>query len=102
MKETVQQLREGWYGSLEAAVQDDDGQQCKKNAVSCNKLYQTSLKCANEIFILMCGGSLRGKNVNIWVDPNYKEPTVDIPIDTLLNEYTTDMVPVEETAEEDA
>jgi transposase len=97
MKETVRQLREGCYGSFEAI--QEDGEKRKKTAVNCNKLFMTSIKKANEIFIPMCQGSLRGEIGNLWIDPDYKVPTVDIPIDTLLLEYTTDTIADDENEE---
>jgi transposase len=98
MKETVKQLREGWYGSFEVV---QPGETRKKHPVSCNKLYETSIKSANEKFIPMCQGSIKGTIGNLWIDPNYIEPTVDVPIDTLLNKYTTDMIAVDEDDDTD-
>ena len=95
MKETVRQLREGWYGSFEDI---QPREQRKKQPVNCNKLFETSIKYANEKFVAMCQGSIKGKIGDLWIDPDYTEPNVDIPIDTLLLEYTTD-IDVEEEEE---
>jgi hypothetical protein len=99
MKLTVQQLREGWYGSFEAV---EEGETRRKRPVNCNKLYDTSIKFANEKFIPMCQGSIKGKIGDLWIDPDYKEPDVDIPIDTLLLDYSVDAIAEEEEAEETA
>jgi hypothetical protein len=35
----------------------------------------------------MCNGSITGKIGSLQQDPNYKPPTIDVPIDTLLLDF---------------
>jgi hypothetical protein len=83
MKTTVAQLREGWYGSFGTDIQGEG----PKTAVDCNKLYETSIKYANTKFIPMCNGSITGMIGFLEKDPSYITPKIDIPIDTLLNDF---------------
>ena len=49
-------------------------------------LYNTMIKHANR-FVEMCQG-ISGEIGNITIDPDYEVPKIDIPIDTLLLDFT--------------
>jgi transposase len=83
MRETIKQLREGWYGTIGPISEGEE----RKVAVDCNKLYNTSIDYANNKFIPMCNGSVTGMIGSLQQDPNYKPPLIDIPIDTLLLDF---------------
>jgi hypothetical protein len=89
MKQTVDQLREGWYGYPE-----DNG--VRKEGVDCGELFDTAIRHANKTFIPLCGG-ISGTIGNLVVDPNFEESDMDIPIDMLV---LTAAKEAEETVEE--
>jgi hypothetical protein len=80
MKETVELLRDGWYGSFDKFPVGH----CRyKRPVNCQKLWDTALEHAKTKFIPLCDG-ISGTIGALVVDENYDKPTVSIPIDTII------------------
>ena len=97
MKQTVQHVHEGWYGNLHLLPHYDsnnliDNQpmllagnhevQVKK-PVDCMKLFETSVRQANEKFVPMCMG-LSGTMGSLTVDENHEPDRNGIPIDIIM------------------
>jgi hypothetical protein len=67
MKQTVSQVRDGWYGNhWDLAVGHSD----QKEGVNCNKLFQTSLNFAATKFIPLCD-EISGTIKTLVVDADY-------------------------------
>jgi hypothetical protein len=80
MKQTVSQVREGWYGNhWDLPVGHSD----RKEGVNCNKLSWTSLDFAATKFIPLCDG-ISGTIGTLVVDVHYVEDAVAFPIDALV------------------
>jgi transposase len=80
MKETVRQLREGWYGNADTFPV---GHALHKAPVSCNKLFNESVHAAGTKFVPLCDG-ISGPINALIVDPTYQDDEIDIPIDALV------------------
>ena len=87
MKEVVKYLREGWYGNGNKYVH---GHPFKKLPVSCQKLWRKCKNVAGTKFVGLCGG-LSGTIGHLIVDPDYVDERVALPIDTLVQDLTSEM-----------
>jgi hypothetical protein len=90
MMETVNNLREGWYGNLSKydtqlneSQMEEDYNNIKKYPVDCLKLFNHCVEKANTKFIPLCQG-LSGTMGNLIVDNNHVMCHDGIPIDLLL------------------
>ena len=83
IKEVTKLLREGWYGKTEAENNAELDDEFKKRAVRCDRLFQHTIKMANDKFIPICDG-LKGKIGSLWIDPDYVPNYDDLPLDMLI------------------
>jgi hypothetical protein len=80
MKQTVSQVREGWYGNhWDVPVGHSD----RKEGVDCSKLFRMSLDFAATKFVPLCDG-ISGMIGTLVVDGDYIEDAVAFPIDALV------------------
>ena len=96
MKQTVQLLREGWYGNEQLAPEDLEYQDFfesegfegyprrKKRGVNCAGLVRMANCFANTKFIAIAGG-LDGTIDDLVIDEEYEVDVEDMPIDMVLN-----------------
>ena len=84
MKETVRQLREGWYGTLGNST---DGQVIKE--ANCFGLFKKAVGMANKRFIPLCP-RLSGTIGSLEVSMSAREGTAAYPIDLIVAEYATE------------
>ena len=91
MKQTVYDLREGWYGTP-PEDRNVDPNRPPVSAVRCNRLVAKSIKCANEIFIPMWKDlGLSGTIGNLTYNPTGQATgrTAGFPIDLVVQNITT-------------
>ena len=86
MRETVRDLREGWYGT---GTRYPEGDLRFKKPVDCSKLWKKSLSCATTKFIPLCTG-ISGTIYDLTVDSTYVPEPVRVPIDTLVVDLTNE------------
>ena len=97
MKETVKNLREGWYGNLHLFKDTDTDELTIDNIVTirkfsfnCRRLIRHSIKLMNEKFIKMCPG-ISGKIGTLVVDTDHIPNRDGAPIDMLIADVTRDI-----------
>lgn len=86
MKETIEYLREGWYGNekqWEQGKLTGDSRRYLKQPASCMKLFNHTNKMANTKFIPLCEG-ISGSMGSLIVDENYIGDTTGLPVDMML------------------
>lgn len=86
MKETIEYLREGWYGNekqWEQGKLTGDSRRYLKQPASCMKLFNHTIKMANTKFIPLCEG-ISGSMGSLIVDENYIGDTTGLPVDMML------------------
>lgn len=89
MKETVMNVREGWYGNIHDWEANDahllsDYRRQRKEPADCHRLFQHAIKMANTKFVPMCEG-ITGTIGNLTVDADHLLNREGIPIDMLVN-----------------
>ena len=97
MKETVANLREGWYGNLHRFTEqeardpnaciDGDPEQKLKNPVNCLRLFEHAIKMANTKFVPLCAG-ISGTIGNLVIDEEHEANREGLPIDLLIIDLT--------------
>ena len=92
MRDVVDLLREGWYGSKHVSPGKEH---MYKKPVNCQKLWQRTLKSTNKIFVKICH-SLEGTVGSLIIDGNYTPEEFTLPIDTLVIGLTRDNIQEEE------
>lgn len=98
MKETVQQLRDAWYGTFERYdVQDYR----RKDPCNSKGMVNRSIEMANKKFIPVCDG-ISGCIGELIVDPMHEGEAINFPIDALVLDLTKDDDELDETAAESA
>ena len=80
MKQTVELLREGWYGSGDKYPLNHP---YRKKEACCEALVKNSIDMATKKFVPLCKG-IEGSIGSLRVDENYKPESVNLPIDTLV------------------
>jgi hypothetical protein len=90
MRETVANLREGWYGNIQnwdSFMKDnpDDYQRHRKEPVDCKKLFMSSIKMADEKIFPLCQG-ISGTIGSLIVDKSHQSCKEGLPIDMLISE----------------
>jgi DDE superfamily endonuclease len=89
MKETVENVREGWYGN---AIQwdrgtykyKDDYRRQRKEAVDCSRLFKHVIKITNNKYIPICEG-ITGKLGSLIIDEEHVPNREGIPVDMLIS-----------------
>ena len=89
MKETIEQLRDGWYGNENKKVEARKLRTITK-AVNCERLVQKCRREANTRFIRLCP-NLSGTIGNLTVG-NREGSTADYPIDLVVASYANNIV----------
>jgi len=97
MTDTVQHLRDGWYGTFDRYDEDSI---YYKRPVDCRKLWSSCLRDGGTMFIKMCSG-ISGTIGSLVVDENYIKPHVDLPIDTLVLDLTKEVVEDDDNSDEE-
>ena len=99
MRDVVELLREGWYGTKRN--QPDDGREKRppKEPCDCRKLWKKALRLATTKFVPICHG-ISGPIGGLTIDPNYVPEEHTLPIDTLVLNLTNVMVCDDENEEE--
>lgn len=92
MKETVHNVREGWYGNTElwdANVNNlqNDYRRQRKLPADCNRLFQHTVEMANNKFIPICGG-ISGTMGDLIIDQDHVPVWDGIPADMILNDIS--------------
>jgi transposase len=82
IKEVIGLLREGWYGKSDEENNKLD-EEFRKRAVRCNRLFQHTIKMANDKFVPICSG-INGTIGNLWIDPDYVPNYDGLPLDMLI------------------
>jgi transposase len=108
MRETVFNVREGWYGncvkwdSNETSLLTDYRRQ-RKEAVSCHRLFKHVVAMADSKFLPLCEG-ISGKIGQLIVDNEYRPIKTDLPIDLLMNNLSkinpVDVVEIDDNDEQ--
>ena len=93
MSETIQLLREGWYGTGNTY---EPGDIRRKEEIDCSKLWAKSLGFATTKFVPICQG-ISGTMGELQVDKNYVAEPHDLPIDTLVLDFANQGVDDNET-----
>jgi hypothetical protein len=88
MRETVQRVREGWYGSIDKRNEGDEEVRSNyrdrhKAAINCNALFEHTIVQANTKFIPICTG-ISGVMGDLKVDENHVVNRQGLPIDMLV------------------
>ena len=81
MKETVRQLRDGWYGS--------SGNNVDVKAANCDGLYRKTVAAANKRFIPLCP-RLSGALGSLDMSPGPRLGTAAYPIDLIVAEFASE------------
>ena len=97
MKQTVADLREGWYGNRHlfpagAGPNDFLAGNCRcryKSEVECPKLFETCVNFANKKFIPLCDG-ISGTIGNLVVDEAHESNKDGLPIDMFVIDLMKD------------
>jgi transposase len=89
MKQTVELVREGWYGNIqqwESGNQKfrNDYRRVRKEPVDCNALVMHSIEMANTMFIPLCEG-LEGKLGDLTINSNHVPNWDGLPVDLLIS-----------------
>lgn len=87
MKQTIQQLREGRYGSIEEAP-DVQGNRGIHKAIDCEGLYRKAIKIANQKFVPLCP-RISGTLGSLEVSRSPRAGTAAYPIDLVVAEYAS-------------
>jgi hypothetical protein len=103
MKEVVQHVREGWYGTIEGNNNNNNENnennnpnilqppaEATKKAVDCRKLFEESIKKANSIFVPLCDG-ISGTIGALTIDDNHIPNRQGMPIDMVVMDVTRDL-----------
>jgi hypothetical protein len=86
MKETVEYVREGWYGNLEEYDKDNNQftyRRVRKEPTNCYSLFMHTINEANTKFIPICSG-LKGIMGELEVDQDHVPNREGLPIDMLV------------------
>ena len=86
MREVIDLLREGWYGTLVDGNQQVNNELPKKRikkGISCAKLFNHVIKEINKDFIKICDG-LEGSIGALVIDPTHEANYAGLPIDMLI------------------
>ena len=88
MRETIDHLREGWYGNHHCqhdvnGFVDGDYERRKKDPVDCAKLFRKVVRMINEKFIPMCVG-ISGTLGELTVDHDHIAERTGVPVDILI------------------
>jgi hypothetical protein len=80
MRDTIRQLRQGWYGNGDEFEEDHKSYHAP---VRCHALWETCLRIAAAKFVPLVDG-LEGEIGSLTCDAEYERPVVQLPIDTLV------------------
>jgi hypothetical protein len=90
MKDTVRNLRVGWYGNKHLVTEQEDLPVLqtnytiqKRKPIDCNKLFLHAVKIANETFIPPCA-AITGTIGDLVVVENHQMNREGLPIDLLI------------------
>ena len=90
MKETVNQLREGWHGNAHRQLREATETQAAEKpikAIDCGRLIVKSQEIANNRFIPMCNPRLSGTLGNLQIGQSNREGTAMYPIDLIVADF---------------
>lgn len=87
MKETINNVREGWYGNIKqwdsGDVDTTDYRRYRKDPVDCFKLFEKMVEMANTKFIPICKG-ISGCLGELTIDDSHEPIREGVPIDVLM------------------
>ena len=86
MRDVVDLLREGWYGSKHV---DPGMEHMRKEPVKIANIWRRCLQYANEISVKICQG-IEGTVGALKIDESYEAEDIKLPIDTLVVDLTND------------
>ena len=85
MKQTIEQLRDGWYGTLDREI-DGEGNRRVHKAANCEGLYRKAVKIANQKFVPLCP-RIKGTLGSLEIVPRPRLGTAAYPIDLVVADY---------------
>ena len=104
MKETVADLRDGWYGNAhKLSAEDATDPDILVKPSDCGKLAEHAIKMANQRFIGMCPG-LSGTIGNLECDYFLVEAvdTREFPIDLVVLDLVNEVIVIEDEEKDDS